>query len=93
MQKNLTSILAQERIVSQFQLLASVETTGIITDEMAFPRAIGKPRQAETSGALADFFVASVASYFRPSCTCVDVVFNRYKENSIKSNVQENRQP
>ncbi len=65
-------------------LMQSDLTTCTIIDAMALVRAIGKPHGSHTFGNLADAFIQSVKCHLSETCTRVDVVFDQYKQHSIK---------
>ena len=62
----------------------SQSPTCVVIDGMALVQALGKPKDSKTFGDYADRFAAIVNSNFGGTCTCVDVVFDCYKEHSIK---------
>ena len=57
---------------------------------MALIQAIGKPTGAETFGDIADAVVKNVFSSFRYASR-VDLVFDRYFDQSIKNGTRKNR--
>ena len=60
----------------------------LVIDGQALVIAIGKPQAAKTFGDLSDIFVKSVfqsGKHFQ----CIDVLFDRYYEHSIKSGTRE----
>jgi hypothetical protein len=65
-------------------------TSCLIVDGQAQVNILGKPKEASTFGQLADIFVQSVLrmgqNYDR-----IDVVFDRYRETSIKSGTRDHR--
>ena len=62
----------------------------LIIDGQAQVNSIGKPTNAKTFGNLADIFVTSVFQS-ATSFDRVDIVFDRYKDESIKSGTQQHR--
>ncbi len=62
----------------------------IVIDAMAVVQAIGKPIDASTFGDLADSFCRSIFSHFK-TATRVDVVFDQYRNKSIKSGTRTRR--
>ena len=62
--------------------------TCTIIDGQALVQAIGKPTGSKTFGDLSDAFSNVVYSHFRQRCSRVDVVFDRCREESIKSSIQ-----
>ena len=65
---------------------SSTLKTCTIIDGMSLVQAIGKPKDSDKFGDLADVFTTSVCTHLSGSCTRVDVVLDQYKEASIKSN-------
>ncbi|KAF3835485.1 hypothetical protein F7725_028043 [Dissostichus mawsoni] len=73
------------------ELSPSVMRTCTIIDGMALVRAMGKPHNASTFGEYADVFTQRVASNLHGNVTRVDIVFDRYQQNSIKSGTRTKR--
>ena len=67
------------------------QKTCVIIDGPALIQSIGRPDSSLTFGDLADVFSASVMKNFSTCCIRVDVLFDRYKELSIKSSTREQR--
>ena len=65
--------------------------TCYIIDAMGVVQALGKPSKAKTFGDLADSFVKLVLQNFSEHTTRIDVVFDSYKNNSIKSATRAKR--
>ncbi len=61
-----------------------LELTCVIIDAMALLRAIGKPRDAQTFGDVADTFSRVILSHCTDSCSRLDVVYDVYMELSTK---------
>lgn len=72
------------------QLPKTSRPTCVVIDAMAVVQAIGKPVGATTFGDLADSFSKSILSHFK-AATRVDVVFDQYRNNSIKSGTRTRR--
>ena len=66
--------------------------TCFIIDGQALVQAIGKPFGAKSFGNLADVFNATVFSHFNQQCQRIDVVFDRYRNTSIKSGARTRRE-
>ena len=62
-----------------------------IIDGMAAVQSIGNRPGAKTFGEWCDIFLKYVASHFSERCSRVDVVFDRYLENSIKGGTRAKR--
>ena len=62
----------------------------LIIDGQALVNAVGKPADNKTFGDLADTFVTAVLK-MGTSYNRIDVVFDRYKEDSIKAGTRHNR--
>ena len=54
-------------------------------------QAMGKPAGSKTFGDLSDAFSDAVFNNFCEKCTRVDVVFDRYRKESIKSGTRAKR--
>ena len=54
-------------------------------------QAMGKPAGLKMFGDLSDAFSYAVFNNFCERCTRVDVVFDRYRKESIKSGTRANR--
>ncbi len=65
--------------------------TCTVIDAMALVQKIGKPKDAATFGDLAYCFAMNVMSHLRDKCTRVDVVFDDYREKSVKSAARSHR--
>ena len=57
----------------------------MIIDGIALVRAMGKPPNATTFGDYADAFTKKVKSNLHHNITRVDILFDRYHRNSIKT--------
>eukprot|EP00918_Siedleckia_nematoides_P036369 GHVU01079070.1.p1 GENE.GHVU01079070.1~~GHVU01079070.1.p1 ORF type:complete len:149 (-),score=13.05 GHVU01079070.1:879-1325(-) len=68
-----------------------VQTCTIIIDGMALVQAFGKPSGTQTFGDLASIFTMNIHSNFTNYCSRVDVVFDRYYEQSIKGGTRQTR--
>lgn len=55
---------------------------------MAVVQAIGKPADFTTFGDLAGCFCKSILGHFSGSCTRVDVVFDTYRQHTIKAGIR-----
>ncbi|KAL2081649.1 hypothetical protein ACEWY4_023502 [Coilia grayii] len=73
------------------ELCPSAVSSCIIIDGMALVRAIGKLPNASTFGDYADIFVQKVTGYLHGNITRVDLVFDQYKQNSIKGGTRAKR--
>lgn len=62
-----------------------------IIDGMALVHVVGKPAGCKTFGDLADTIIQSVCSNFTGNCTRVDVLFDQYGTQSIKSGTRSKR--
>ncbi len=62
----------------------TLELTCVIIDVMPLVRVIGKPRDAQTFGDVADTFSRVILSHCSDSYSRVDVVFDVYMELSTK---------
>lgn len=67
------------------------EKTCMLIDAMAVVQAIGKPANCTTFGELAECFCKSILSHFSGSCTRVDVVFDTYRQHTIKAGTRVSR--
>ncbi|CAM1319292.1 Uncharacterised protein g7165 [Pycnogonum litorale] len=85
----LMNILSKDASQPDLPISDIVKTCTII-DGMAVVQSIGKPTAAVTFGDLADVFVNCVKSHGRNSDR-VDILFDRYEENSIKEGTRERR--
>ena len=65
--------------------------TCVIVDGMAVVQALGKPSNATTFGDLADSFCNQVFSNLRGTQTRLDIVFDDYRQKSIKSGARVQR--
>jgi hypothetical protein len=72
------------------QSITIEDSSCIIFDGQALVNAIGKPTDAKTFGDLADTFVKAVLQA-GSSFDRIDVTFDRYKEDSIKSGTRQHR--
>ena len=70
---------------------ANGRQTFTIIDGQALVQAIGKSKRAKTFADLADVFVQAVFRYANGNCTRVDVVFDRYDGESIKTGARNKR--
>ena len=77
--------------VSMTSLPASDTPTCTIVDGMALIQAMGKAKEIKTFGEYAEHFVRAKNNNFQSPCTRVDVVFDCYKEYSIKGAVRKRR--
>ena len=73
------------------KLPASDINTCTIIDGQALVQATGKPKSANTFGDLAQIFSSTCLSYMKKPCTRVDVVFDRYENDSIKAGTRSFR--
>jgi hypothetical protein len=65
--------------------------TCCIIDGMALVQSIGKPQGSTTFGDLAAVFTKAVLGHFSQNCTRIDVVFDHYRQDSIKAGTREHR--
>ena len=65
--------------------------TCTIIDGQAMAQAVGRPAGSETFGDLSDAFSDAVFNNFCERCTRVDVVFDGYRKESIKSGTRAKR--
>ena len=86
---DLGNILQQN--VHQTQPPVSQYETCTIIDGMAAVQSLGNSPGSKTFGQWSDSFTAYVSSHFSDNCTRVDVVFDRYVQNSIKGGAREKR--
>ena len=84
---DLGNILQQN--VHQTQPPVSQYETCTIIDGMAAVQSLGNSPGSKTFGQWSDSFTAYVSSHFSDNCTRVDVVFDRYVQNSIKGGARE----
>ena len=74
------------------EIPTSDEATALIVDGMAFVWSTVKKANCKTFGDYAQLFCTSVGDYVqRHNAARVDVVFDRYRENSIKSTARNRR--
>ena len=78
-----------EEGISVETLPASEIKTCTILDGQALAQVIGKPKATTTFGDLARDFSSACLSYLRRPCTRIDVVFDRYENDSIKTGTRE----
>ena len=62
----------------------------LLIDGPALMQSLGRPKDCLTFGDLADSFVASILNSGR-FCHFIDVLFDRYRDLSIKSSTQDQR--
>ena len=67
------------------------EKTCVLIDAMAVVQGIGKPADCTIFGDLAECFCKSILSHFSGSCTRVDVIFDTYRQHTIKVGTQVSR--
>ena len=84
----LTEQLGIERPV---ELPATSSLTCLLIDGHALIQALGKPTKCKTFDAYANKFKETVEGYFSSSVTGVDVVFDQYRDMSIKSGTRTER--
>lgn len=77
--------------VHQSQPPISQYQTCTIIDGMAAVQSLGNTSGAKSFGEWSDNFTAYVVSHFSDKCTRVDVVFDRYVQNSIKGGARAKR--
>ena len=65
--------------------------TCTIIDGQALVQTMGKPVGSMTFGDISDAFHDAVFNYLCERCTRVDVVFDRYRKESIKSGIRAKR--
>ena len=68
------------------ELPSTFTNTSIVIDGMALMQAIGKPTTAKTFGDLANIFCKSVFKHFSGPCKIIDVIFDTYRQKTIKAN-------
>ena len=85
----LLSLLGED--VSHTNLPKSQASTCIIMDGMTMVQALGKPKGAETFGDYASIFSVAINANFRDLHNRVDVVFDSYKDISIKEAARQRR--
>lgn len=73
------------------ELSQTTDKTCTLVDAMGIVQALQKPKGAQTFGDYADTFAENIFGHFRDGCTRVDVVFDAYKANSIKTTTRQNR--
>ena len=73
------------------ELPPSSTRTSTLIDGMALVQAIGKPTTAKTFGDLANIFCISVFKHFSETCKRIDLIFDTYRQKSIKANTRERR--
>lgn len=86
------SILA-DMIIANIKIPSSIELQGtscLIIDGQALVVALGRPTEAKTFGDFANIFTQTVLKA-GSSFDRVDVVFDRYREQSIKASTREKR--
>ncbi len=88
---HLTEILEKGHITHTLPACNLHETVCTIIDGMALVHALGKPVGCKNFGDLADIFIQSVCSNFTGNCTRVDILFDRYGTQSIKSGTPQKR--
>jgi hypothetical protein len=69
---------------SQSQVPINLDKTCCIIDAMAAVQSLANRSGAKTFGEWCDNFLKYIVSKFSASCTRVDVVFDRYLDNSIR---------
>ena len=74
----------KEGVTTELLPATELKTCTIINGQ-ALVQAIGKPAGAVTFGDLSDTFTNAVFSHFHDDCSRVDVAFDRYEKDSIKS--------
>ena len=67
------------------------DNTCVFIDGMALVQSIGKPTTANTFGELADVYCRSVFRHFHGTCKTLDVIFDSYRELTIKGKARERR--
>ena len=87
---DLISVLTDGIEVPQ-QIPDDDKKTCVIIDGHALIQALGKPSRCHTFGDYANVFAAAVTQHFGPKTTRVDVVFDRYREESIKAGTRSRR--
>ena len=86
---SLSHVLADEHTMKIIP--SSSKRTCVITDAMGLVQVIGKPTNGVTFGDLADAYCQSVFSHFSNVCTRVDVIFDCYRRDKIKSGTWDHR--
>ena len=76
---------------AQAKLPETDQATCVIVDGMAAVQALGKPSNASTFGDLAECFCDQVFSNLRGSQTRLDIVFDEYRQKSIKADTRASR--
>ena len=86
--------LLKDRLVENIDCPESINLTGkyacLIIDGQALVCSLGKPKEFGTFGQLADRFIQSILVQGR-SFARIDIVFDRYRPNSIKENTRSRR--
>ena len=67
------------------EILQTTDKTCTLLDAMGIVQALQKSKGAHTFGDYSDTFTENIFSHFNDSCMRVDVVFDTYKANSIKT--------
>jgi hypothetical protein len=73
------------------EILPTTDKTCTLLDAMGIVQALQKPKGAQTFGDYADTFAENIFGHFRDGCTRVDVIFDAYKDNSIKTATRQKR--
>ena len=77
---------------SQSQVPINLDKTCCIIDAMAAVQSLANRSGAKTFSEWCDNFLKYIVSKFSASCTRVDVVFDRYLDNSIKGGTRAKRE-
>ena len=86
---DLSNILQEN--VAQTHTPSNQDKTCTIIDGMAAVQSLAIRSGAKTFGEWCDNFLKHIVSHFSSSCTRVDVVFDRYLDNSIKGGTRTKR--
>ena len=73
------------------ELPSTFTNTSIVIDGMALVQAVSKPTTAKTLGDLANIFCKLVFKHFSGPCKRIDVIFDTYRQKTIKANTQQRR--
>ena len=84
-ESQMTHIIEKGKTKSSLLMCDLLVQVCTILDGMALVHVIGKPAECKKFGDLADTIINSVFSHFLDKCTRVDIIFDHYGTQSVKS--------